>query len=136
MMFKNKGFKIGNILYLTPRDAFAICNEDAIMLDVREDFMIGYKKFAVKEVLYCSASTIKYYYQNLPDNIPLVIADATSLHSKETANFLFEKGFTNISVLAGGLVEWDRDGLPLQSNTSEMLTGSCMCQLKQRGKNK
>jgi len=134
-MFKNKGFKIGDILHLTPREAYKLCTDDAIILDVREDFMVGNKKFDVKQVLYCAASTIKEYFQNLPDTIPLIIADASGLHSKETAIFLVGKGFKNIANLAGGLVEWDRDGLPLQSNIAEMLSGSCMCQLKYRGKN-
>ena len=135
-MFKNKGFKIGDILHLTPHEAYELCNDDAIMLDVREDFMIGVKKFDVKQVLYCAASTINEYYQNLPDNIPLIVADASGLHSKETANFLVGKGYKNIANLAGGLVEWERDSLPLQLNKAEMLSGSCMCQLKHRGKNK
>jgi len=133
-MFKNKGFKIGNILHLTPHEAYELCSNDAIILDVREDFMVGNKKFDVKQVLYCAASTIKEYYQNLPDNIPLVVADASGLHSKETAVFLVEKGYKNIANLAGGLVEWERDGLPLQSDKTKMLSGSCMCQLKYRSK--
>ena len=51
MMFKNLGFKTNNIIHLTPREAYEICNENAILVDVREDFMIGYKKFEVKQTL-------------------------------------------------------------------------------------
>lgn len=135
-MFKNKGFKIGQLLNLTPRDAYALCHEKAILIDVREDFMIGYKKFDVKQTLYCPASKIKEHYMNLPDNLPLVFADASGLHSKETALFLIEKGFKNISNLAGGLVEWERDGLPLKKDDSEQLNGACPCQLRPKKTNK
>lgn len=104
------------------------------MVDVREDFMVGCKIFDVKQTLYCPASKINELYKNLPTDVALVIADATGIHSKEVINFLTEKGFKNIANLAGGLVEWERDNLPLQVDISEMLTGSCMCQLKQRHK--
>ncbi|MBI5541650.1 MAG: rhodanese-like domain-containing protein, partial [Bacteroidia bacterium] len=117
-----------------PKETYDICNEEAILVDVREDFMIGCKKFDVKQTIYCPASKIEELYINLPKDKPLVIADATSIHSKETIIFLTEKGFTNIANLAGGLVEWERDNLPLHSDITEMLTGSCMCQLRQRHK--
>lgn len=133
-MFKNKGFKIGNIIHLTPKEAYELCNQESIMVDVREEFMVGCKIFDVKQTLYCPASQINELYKNLPTDVSLVIADATGIHSKEVIIFLSEKGFNNIANLAGGLVEWERDNLPLQVDISEMLTGSCMCQLKQRHK--
>lgn len=133
-MFKNKGFKIGTILHLTPRETFELCHDDAILVDVREEFMVGCKIFDVKQTLYCPASNIKESYLKLPEDIPLIFADATGLHSKEVLLFLTEKGFKNIANLAGGLVEWEHDNLPLKIDKTEMLTGSCMCQLKQRNK--
>ena len=36
--------------------------------------------------------------------------------------------------MAGGLVEWERDGLPLQVNLKEELSGQCACQLKAKKK--
>lgn len=135
-MFKNKGFKIGQLINLIPRDAYALCQEEAILVDVRENFMIGYKKFDVKQTVYCPASIIKECYLNLPDNVPLVLADASGLHSKEAALFLLEKGFKNISNLAGGLVEWERDDLPLKKNDSEQMNGACPCQLRPKKINK
>jgi hypothetical protein len=44
--------------------------------------------------------------------------------------FLINKGQSNIANLAGGIIEWDRDGLPLVINKREQLSGSCACQLK------
>ena len=34
--------------------------------------------------------------------------------------------------MAGGIVDWERDGLPVKTNIEERLSGSCMCQLKPR----
>ena len=64
----------------------------------------------------------------------LIVADSVGIHSKEVAKFLVNKGFVNIANMAGGLVEWERDGLPLQVNLKEELSGQCACQLKAKKK--
>ncbi len=51
-----------------------------------------------------------------------------------TNGFFKDKGFENIANMAGGLVEWERDGLPLKSDKSERLSGSCACMLRKREK--
>jgi len=134
--FKNKGFVIGNILHITPKETIELCKDDAILVDVREEFMIGYKRFSVNKVIYAPASIIEEFYLELPTDKLLIIADATGIHSKEVTLFLTEKGFKNIANLAGGLVEWEHDNLPLTTDVEERLTGSCMCQLKRRDKKK
>jgi hypothetical protein len=56
------------------------------------------------------------------------------LRSHEVMEFLLLKGFTNIANLAGGIVEWEQDGLPLKIDITEQLSGSCVCQLRPRNK--
>ncbi len=41
-------------------------------------------------------------------------------------------GYENVANMAGGIVDWERDGLPLTTDISNRLSGSCMCQLKAR----
>ena len=36
--------------------------------------------------------------------------------------------------MAGGIIDWEKDDLPMKINTKERLSGSCMCQLKPREK--
>jgi len=50
--------------------------------------------------------------------------------------FLLKKGFSNLANLAGGIVDWERDGLPLRIDRTEQLDGSCVCQLRPRNKKK
>ena len=69
---------------------------------------------------------------DLPTDKPLIIADAVGLRSREVSKFLAENGFTKIYNLAGGIVDWDRAGFPVTTDKTRMLTGSCMCQLKNR----
>jgi len=32
--------------------------------------------------------------------------------------------------MVGGIVDWERDGLPINTDITARLSGSCMCQLK------
>jgi len=66
----------------------------------------------------------------------LILGDCVGLRSKEVLIKLINLGFTNIVSMAGGFVDWERDGLPIVVDMQERLTGSCMCQLKPREKNK
>ena len=131
--FFEEGFDSGGILNVTPRQTYSYCQKGALLIDVREEFMNSFKMIDVPEVIYCPFSILGETYQNLPKNKPMIFADAAGLHSKEAVTFLIDKGFGDlIANMAGGLVEWERDGLPLIIDTSEQLSGSCMCQLRPR----
>jgi len=134
-LFQNTGFLSGDVFNLTPRKAFALCQKGAVIIDVREEVLIRFKMFGVPEVIYCPFSMLEETYEHLPKDKPLIFADAAGLHSKEAVRLLMEKGLVNrIANLAGGLVEWERDELPLVIDKSEKLSGSCMCQLRTRNK--
>lgn len=137
MIMENKifkgGFFSGGMLNLTPREAFGWCQKGAVFVDVREAYMNRFKQFGVPEVIYCPFSFLEKNFQDLPLDKPLIFADAAGLHSKEAVTFLLEHEKDGLFVnLAGGLVEWERDGLPLIVDKSERLSGSCMCQLRPR----
>jgi rhodanese-related sulfurtransferase len=133
--FSGSGFLSGGILNLTPRETLAFCRKGAVLIDVREEFMNRFKMMDVPEVIYCPFSILEETYQNLPPHQLLIFADATGIHSKEAVTFLMDKGFgSRIANMAGGLVEWERDELPLIVDKNEKLSGSCMCQLRPRNK--
>lgn len=133
--FSNNGFLSGGIFNLTPKQTLAMCQKGALLIDVREEFMNRFKMMDVPKVIYCPYSILGETYMNLPQDKPLIFADATGLHSKEAVKFLLDKGFGNrIANMAGGLVEWERDELPLIIDKNEKLSGSCMCQLRPRNK--
>jgi len=134
-LFRNTGFFSGDVFNLTPKQAFVLCQQGAVIIDVREEALACFKMFSVPEVIYCPFSMLEDTYEDLPGDKPLIFADAAGLHSKEAVKLLMNKGLVNmIANLAGGLVEWERDGLPLVTDKSEALSGPCMCQLRTRGK--
>lgn len=136
-LFSNTGFFSGDLFNVTPNQALALCQQGAVIIDVREAALSRFKMFGVPEVFYCPFSMLEETWEKLPKSKPLIFADAAGLHSKEAVVLLMKKGFSGeIANLAGGLIEWERDNLPLIIDRTEKLSGSCMCQLRPRDKQK
>ena len=130
------GFFAHGVLNLTPKESFELCKGGAIIVDVRESYMNNFKMLKVDQVLYLPYSELEKHYRDLPSDKILIFADAVGLKSRESVLFMKEQGFDNIANLAGGIVDWEKDGLPLSTDISSRLSGSCMCQLKRREKGK
>ncbi|PKN95100.1 MAG: hypothetical protein CVU43_24445 [Chloroflexi bacterium HGW-Chloroflexi-5] len=131
--FSGKTFISSGFPNLTPRDAYEILSQGkAILLDVRDPAFVAFKQFDVPEVLTCHYKLLSEFIIHLPASRPLIIADAVGLFSNESTKMLIEVGFSKVANLAGGMVEWERDGLPVVTNINERLSGSCVCQLRPR----
>jgi rhodanese-related sulfurtransferase len=126
------GFYANGVLNLTPKESYDLCNRGAIIVDVRESYMSSFKMFRVENIIYLPFSDLERSYRQLPDDKPLIFADSVGLKSREGVFFMTEHGYENIANLAGGIVDWERDGLPVTTDKSYRLSGSCMCQLKPR----
>jgi rhodanese-related sulfurtransferase len=129
-LFDNYGFVSCGIVNVSPREAFDLCTKGAVIVDVREVYLNNYKNFDVYEILLIPMSKLVQDLSGLPQGKYLIFADTVGLRSKEAVVFLKDKGFVKIANMAGGIVDWERDGLPIKTNTGERLSGSCMCQLK------
>jgi rhodanese-related sulfurtransferase len=130
-----EGFISSGFLNLSGSEALKEATDNgAVIVDVREERLTGYKTFDVPRVIYMPNSRLADEYKNLPVNVLLIIADSVGLRSHEAMEFLIGMGFANIANLAGGIVEWEHDGLPLKKDITEQLDGSCTCQLRPRHK--
>ena len=123
-------------LDLSPREALEYCNRGAVLLDVREEYVNEFKLFDVPTAFQIPFSHLKAEYAALPKEKLIIVSDTSGLRSGETLEFLNAQGFHRLAILAGGFVEWERDGMPILADNSEKLTGSCACQLRARGKKK
>ena len=66
----------------------------------------------------------------LPSDTSIIVADAVGLHSKEIVFVLLKNGFENVANLAGGIVDWECDGMPLKVDKDFELNGACVCRLR------
>lgn len=131
-LFENYGFVSCGILNVTPREAFELSRTGAVMVDVREENLRGFRTFDVPDLLFLPFSKIRKDFKSLGQYSNLIFADTVGLRSKEVVIFLKDKGIENIANMAGGIVDWERDGLPVVTDIGERLSGSCMCQLRPR----
>ena len=129
---QNTGFFTHGVLNVTPKESYELCKGGAIIIDVRESYMNNFKMFNVDKVLYLPYSELEKSYKDLPNDQSLIFADAVGLKSRESVLFMNAHGYGNVANMAGGIVDWERDGLPLTTDISNRLSGSCMCQLKTR----
>lgn len=103
---------------------------------MHEDYRNRFKMFDEDELIFCPESMLMEKYKELPTDKPMIFADAAGVKSKKATLFIKNLGINNIANMAGGIVEWERDGCPLIIDISERLTGSCMCMLRPRDKKK
>jgi rhodanese-related sulfurtransferase len=129
-LFQHKGMLINGVLHLSPKEAFELLVNGAVAVDIREDYEIDYKMLDVPESIFIANSIFKTAYQRLSNKRPLIIVDSVGLRSKDAVIFLQEKGYKNVANLNGGIVDWDKDKLPLKVDKYAELSGSCACMLK------
>jgi rhodanese-related sulfurtransferase len=133
--FEGKAIQSNGIYNLSPLQAYKFCLEGAVIVDVREEYLNRFKIFDVEGLIFCPKKILPELIANLPTDKPLIIADASGIHSPEAVKILMENGFTgNCANLSGGLVGWEHAGLPVVINYEERLSGQCACQLKPREK--
>jgi len=129
-------FSSGGVQNFTAAQALQMCLAGAVMIDVREDYLNSYKKFAVPVIFEIPLPILEQHISDFNHEDIYIFADSAGIRSKEAVLILQKAGFSNIYNLAGGLVDWERQNLPLITDISEMLSGSCACQLKYRNINK
>ncbi len=128
-------FFSGNVYSISPKDAYNLCIEGMILVDIRDKSLVEFKKFDVPQIFYLPIESIDLNYNSLNNKDIYIIADSSGLYSKDITLFLNKKGFDNVFNLSGGILDWERSGLPVITNNKVMLSGSCTCQLKFRNYN-
>jgi len=129
--FNHRGFEIDGILHLTGRQALMCLNEGAVLVDVREDYEIAIKDFGITGKQYCPFSEFDALMKTLPKTFAMIVADCVGIHSKEAVRKMMDHGFPMVANLAGGIAEWEKDGLPMKKET-ESMSGQCPCMIKSR----
>jgi len=128
-IFENKGLLIDGVLHLSPNEAYQASLKGAIILDVRESYECFYKICKVEKVHYLAKSEKLENFLKIERIEAVIVADSVGLHSKEIVKYLLENNFENLASLNGGIMDWERDGLPLHIDVKNTISGSCPCQL-------
>jgi len=120
------------LTFLSPQEALPLLLEGAILVDLRDDYYKNGRTFAVPQTISIYYKDFTGKYLELPHDRMLILADYVGLHSKEIGYFLLSHGYDQVASLVGGIVDWEKDGMPTIIDNAEELAGSCVCQLKKR----
>jgi rhodanese-related sulfurtransferase len=133
--FEGKAISSNGIYNLSPLQAHKLCQEGAVLVDVREEYLNRFKIFDVPGLIFCPLKKLEELMQDLPVDKPLIFADASGINSPMAVQMLKDKGFKgSCANLSGGLVDWEHSDLPVVINYDERLSGQCVCQLRPREK--
>jgi rhodanese-related sulfurtransferase len=125
----------GKIIHLGSFEANELLQKrEAILLDIRSETMQNFKQIDVPAFVLIPFIDLPVQIASLPRNKLFICTDSTGIQSKAAAQILLNAGFKKVGNLAGGLVDWEKAGLPVRINIKERLSGSCMCQLRKREK--
>lgn len=131
-VFQGKGYRNGNLICLSPKQAYEFLIHGAVLVDIRDDYETEFRQFDVPDVIYITVKNFKEEYPALPKDKPLILADNAGTFSKELVMFLIENDYTNAAALIGGVLEWMNDGMPMVVDRDYELNGQCSCKLKTR----
>jgi len=123
------------IRHFSSHEAFDLLQSgEAVLLDIRDEYLQRFKCIDSPGIVQIPLGELSEKAAGLPHEVFYICADSAGIYSKKAAQILIDAGFSEAGNLAGGLVDWEKLGLPVRTDIKERLTGSCMCQLKRREK--
>jgi sulfur dioxygenase len=124
------GMIINGIRHLSPTESLETLKEGAILVDVRPEALTWMKVFDIKGIIYCPHLEFKKHFKLIPKEKTVILADAVGLRSKECVEILLKNGYDKVANMAGGITDWEHDGLPLLKDKGRELNGPCLCMLR------
>ena len=134
--FESIGFQLNGIRCLSPQEAHFLLVKKAILVDMRNEYETNYRLFDIPNIIYLSEEQVRKNPEKLPRTEPIIFADNVGLVSKEIVTFITKKGFLNVSMLIGGIVDWVKQGFPVKVYRNHELVGECGCKLRPKNPNK
>jgi len=86
--------------------------DDVLVLDVREQW--EYDEGHIPNVTLIPMGEIPNRLDEIPTDKEVVVTCRSGNRSGQVAEFLRQQGYTNIHNMAGGILEWEAAGLPVE----------------------
>jgi len=112
---------------ISPKNAFLMLQQDAILLDVREELETKDKAFDVPEAYSWPFNHFPENKPVLPKDKPLVVACAIGVRSMKVAQWLKQNGYSSVYNLDGGILQWQMEGFPIHDHYSSGHVCKCGC---------
>ena len=119
MIFSCQIFESSEINVISDAEFTEIQDTDYILVDVRtiEEFESGHIQDAINFDFY--SESFQKEILSFDKNSSIILYCRTQNRSTKTANYLKENGYKEITVLAGGITTWVKNGNDLVYNFTE-----------------
>ncbi len=114
---------MNKLIIKTPREAFELMNSNNnyLVIDIRKIYEFEYKSINVKNVKNIDINNFNLKNIDIKSKSSVFIIDSTGLQSQSFAQSLIELGYQNIFVISGGILEWQRDKLPMKYKNNSFI---------------
>ncbi len=109
-------FHLTGVAHISPEETWkALQNNEATLVDVREDHECAVETIDYADTVYLPMSSIMQRIDELPKDKPIIVVCKEGVRSAKVVNLLKRQGFENAVNLDGGLFAWKKKALPLDS---------------------
>ena len=99
---------------ISAREAYAAYVRGHVLVDVREPSDVAEKRVDINHLVSLPMSELDQRFDELPTNRPIVLVSRVGNRGNTAAQFLMEHGYSDVTVIDGGLTEWELEGLPVR----------------------
>ena len=111
-----QSFHLSGVDHISPEETWKVLqNNEAILVDVREDHEIAIESIQHDATLYQPMSSIMQHIHELPKDKLLVIVCKEGVRRSKIVNLLQRQGFENVLNLDGGMFASKKQKLPVES---------------------
>jgi rhodanese-related sulfurtransferase len=97
---------------INPIEAQQLVNENAYLLDVREDQEVEELAYDVKNLIHIPLSQLQDRINEVPTDIEVIVGCRSGARSYRATEFLLHNGYQDVKNLKFGIIGWSQDGLP------------------------
>ncbi len=121
-------FQLEGVMHISPKKAFeAVCNGDAVIIDVREEDELRRESLDLAYVLNHPMSVILDRLSYISKDQNIIVMCAVGIRSTKVANLLNINDYPHVANLDGGLMHWKLQGLPYESKETSGCGCGCSC---------
>lgn len=119
-------FNMEGVMHMSPSEAnSALMNNDAILIDVREQEEILSGIIPLENVLYHPMSLILDRLPYIAKDQNIILVCPMGIRSTKVVNFLNMNGYPHVANLDGGFNEWKKQGFPYELNQAGGIGCGC-----------
>lgn len=125
---KFQQFHIEGVKHISPEYAMAaLKNNEAVLIDVREENEVKLEFVSLDNILYHPMSLIMNRLNFISKDQNIIVACPGGVRSTKVANLLNMQGYPNVANLDGGFTMWKEQGFPFKFNTTNNIATGCGC---------